>query len=224
MQSSNSNLSGIQDMLGNTIKNVASTSLAAYKPLLDGLVNNMSILNKSLLKGQMPEIKLPKVFKETCNCCPPECECPPHCIAAINRTAAETERIVVPFMIKNNCSHAKTYRVGIRPLTDQDGKPAPSQPTLSKQAVTLEPGKSERVLMSLDLNNFNNGSTYTTEIVLREKEFNQNICFTLLIDNDHQLVSAEPKDEKKYKLHWQSWQSHYYCEPNKQRLDTTTHQ
>ena len=122
---------------------------------------------------------------------------------------------MVPFLVKNTCNETKTYRVGVRELKDQDGKPAPFQPQLNKHSVTLEPGRSERVVMLLDLSDFANGSTYTTEIVLRENEINQNICFTLKIDNDQNLVTAQPQNEKQYQLRWQSWQSHYYCEPKK---------
>ncbi|MBC7874806.1 MAG: hypothetical protein H7Y01_12465, partial [Ferruginibacter sp.] len=128
---------------------------------------------------------------------------------------------IVPFMVKNTCSHAKTYRIGVRELIDADGRPAPSQPILNKQTITLQPGRSERVLMQIDLDKFENGSSHSTEIVIRENEINQNICFTLKVNNDcQQVVTAEPQDEKKYKLRWQSWQSHYYCEPKKDRKDT----
>jgi len=65
--------------------------------------------------------------------------------------------------------------------------------------------------MIIDLGKFAEGKTYTTEIVLREKEFNQNICFTLSIE-DHQNIVVEPMDEKKYKMKWQSWKDHFYCE------------
>jgi hypothetical protein len=215
MKNSTNQSTNLQDMIGNTFQEIASSSLAAYAPLMKGMLSNISNLSQSALKGDYSAIKLPKLFKETCNCCPPECECPPHCIASISRCAAQGERIIVPFEIKNTCSHTKTYRVGVRELKDQDGKLSPSQPKLNKHSVTLDAGRSERVLMLVELDKFENGTTHSTEIVLREKEINQNICFTLMIDNDCKVVSVEPKDEKKFKLHWQSWQSHYYCEPKK---------
>ena len=216
MQYTSNKSNKLQDVVGNTLRDLANSSLAAYKPIMEGVLNNFSNINKSVLSGDLSAIKLPKLFKETCNCCPPDCcECPPHCIASINRCAAQGERIIVPFMVKNTCSQAKTYRVGVRELVDADGKAAPSQPILNKQTVTLQPGRSERVLMRLDLDKFENGNSYSTEIVLREKDINQNICFTLKVNDDCQLVTAEPQDEKKYKLRWQSWQSHYYCEPKK---------
>ena len=118
-----------------------------------------------------------------------------------------------PFLIKNTCSQTKTYRVGVRDLVDQaNNQPAPSQPQLNKNSVTLAPNQSEQVLMSLDLMQFNTGSTYTAEIVVREKEINQNICFTLIVANPVDIVTATPKDEKCYNMRWQSWKDHYYCE------------
>jgi hypothetical protein len=222
MQDTSNKSNNLQDVLGNTLRDLANSSLAAYKPLLEGVLTNFTTLNKSVLSGNLSAIKLPKLFKETCNCCPPDCcDCPPHCIAAINRCAAQGERIIVPCMVKNTCSQAKTYRIGVRELVDTDGKPAPAQPTLNKHSITLQPGRSERVLMHLDLDKFENGHSYSTEIVLRENEINQNICFTLKVNDDCQLVTAEPQDEKKSKLRWQSWQSHYYCEPKKDRKDIT---
>lgn len=218
MQNSSNKQTNIQDMLADTLRNFANTSMEAYKPFLQNITESVTSAGKNLLKGDYANMKMPKLFKETCNCCPPDCECPPHCMAAINRTAAQHERILVPFMIKNTCSHAKTYKVGIRELKDQDGKPAPDQPHLNKHSVTLEPGASERVIMALDLGKFENGDTYSTEIVIREKDINQNICFTLKIDNDANLVTACPQNENQYKLKWQSWQSHYYCEPKQHNI------
>lgn len=217
MENSTNKSTNLQDIIGNTIRDITNSSLAAYKPLMEGMMNNLTSLNQSVLKGDYTALKMPKLFKETCNCCPPDCDCPPHCIASISRCAAQGERIIVPFLVKNTCSHTKTYRVGVRELKDQDGKLSPTQPKLNKHSITVEPGRSERVLMLLELDKFENGTTHSTEIVLREKEINQNICFTLKIDNDCQLISVEPKDEKQFLLKWQSWQSHYYCEPKKNR-------
>ena len=66
--------------------------------------------------------------------------------------------------------------------------------------------------MTIDLEQFNAGTTYTAEIVLREKEINQNICFTLMVSNPANVVTAIPKDENSYRMRWQSWKDHYYCE------------
>ena len=123
----------------------------------------------------------------------------------------EGERIITPFIVKNDCSETKTYRIGVRELKDESGGLAPAQPILNKTIVTLDPGRSEHVLVSLDLDNFKAGSTYTTEIVLREKEINQNVCFTLIVDNADGTV-VTPQDEQQYRLRWQSWKDHYYCE------------
>jgi len=209
----------IQQVLTDSIQQMANLSLGSMKPLMEGMVSNLSSINKSVQEGGLPAIKIPRLKSQCDNCCPPEPSCPPHCIASIHRCAMQGERIVVPFVVKNTCSHAKTWRIGVRELKNEDGQVAPSQPQLSKQSVTLEPGRSERVLMQIDLGNFTNGAVYTTEIVLREKDVNQNICFTLTMDDCNATV-AEPKDEKKYRLRWQGWQSHYYCEPASNRLQT----
>jgi hypothetical protein len=214
MQNS-SKQNNLQSLIGDTLTQIANNSLQTLKPMMEGMLSNMTAVSQSVRSINPGNITLPNLFKETCNCCPPEQKCPPHCIAQISRIAAQDERIIVPFLIKNTCSHTKTWRVGVRELKDQDGKPAPFQPQLNKTSVTVEPGRSERVVMMVDLAQFANGATYTTEIVLREKEINQNICFTLKIDNDHHLVTAQPQDEEQYQLRWQSWQSHYYCEPKK---------
>ncbi len=221
MANSTSNGAGLQQVLADSIQNLANVSLTAMKPLIDGVLTNMTAINKSVQEGGLPAIQLPKFNNEDCDCCPPKNECPPHCIASISRSAMPGERIMVPFIVKNTCSHTKTFRVGVRELKDQDGNLAPTQPKLNKQAVTLDAGRSERVLMAIDLDKFHTGSIYTTEIVLREKEINQNICFTLTVDDGDAVVVA-PKDEQKYKLRWQSWQSHYYCEPPKARIANST--
>jgi hypothetical protein len=98
---------------------------------------------------------------------------------------------------------------------DIDNKPAPGQPALNRYSVSLQPNASERVLMKLDLDNFQKG-TYSAEIVVREEEINQNICFTVVV-GDHHGQTALPHEESHYKLRWQSWKSHYYCEPPQNR-------
>jgi hypothetical protein len=214
MQNS-SHQNNLQTLMTDTISQIANNSLQTFKPVMEGMLNNLSSIGKSVKNINPAALVLPNIFKQTCNCCPPEQKCPPHCIAQITRVAAQDEKILVPFMVKNTCSQTKTYRVGVRELKDQDGKLAPFQPELNKQFVTVDPGRSERVVMMIDLSRFDNGATYNTEIVLREKEINQNICFTLKVDNDANLVTAQPQNEQQYQLRWQSWQSHFYCEPKK---------
>lgn len=220
MDSKTNNSAGLQQVLSNSMQNLANVSLKAIKPILDGVISNVSAINKSVLEGGLPAIKIPQFKTQDSDCCPPQQTCPPHCLTSISHCAMQGERIMVPFIVKNTCSQTKTYRIGVRELKDQDGNLAPTQPQLNKQSVTLDPGRSERVLMLIDLDKFNSGSVYTTEIVLREKEINQNICFTLMVDDNCNAVTAEPQDEQKYMLRWQSWQSHFYCEPQKHTLST----
>ncbi|WP_462251931.1 hypothetical protein [Ferruginibacter sp.] len=215
----NLNTEGIQKIFGDSMQSLTDTSLSFFKPVIESLMSSVNTNSKSAngddSSFKFPQLKIPQIkFQENCNCCPPEETCPPHCIATLNRSAMVGERIIVPFLVKNNCSHTKTLRIGVRELLDEKGNIAPGQPRLNKQSVTLPQGRSEQVLLTLDLDKFNNGSTYTTEIVLREKEINQNICFTLSTA-DHAAITAEPQDEQKYKLKWQSWKSHFYCEPKK---------
>lgn len=212
MESNTNTLSGLQKNVTDNFQKLTNISFAAVKPLMETMMNNLSAANKAFIQNTSTVLKFPKLNND-CDCCPPKEECPPHCIAGITRTAMSGERIIVPFLVKNNCSQTKTYRIGIRDLvSESDGQPAPSQPQLNKNIVTLAPGNSEQVLMTVDLNQFNTGTTYTAEIVLREKEVNQNICFTLIVANEPNAVIAIPKDEKTYFMRWQSWKDHYYCE------------
>jgi hypothetical protein len=215
MQYSSGKSNNLQAIISDTLTQIANSSLQSFKPVMEGMINNMASVNQSVRDINYGNITFPNILKGTCNCCPPEPNCPPQCIASISRTAAQDEKILVPVLVKNTCKQTKTYRVGVRELKDQDGKLAPFQPKLNKHTLTIDPGRSERVIMLVDLDKFNNGSTYTTEIVIREKDINQNICFTLMVDNDYNLVTAAPQDEKQYQMRWQSWQSHYYCEPKK---------
>jgi hypothetical protein len=188
-------------------------SLGTIKPLMESMLENISSTNKTILEGKIPNFNLGFQSKDNSKCSIPDEKCPPHCIDYISREAMIGERIIVPFLVKNDCSKVKTYRVGVRELKDDDGQLAPAQPILNKVSVTIEPGRRERVLMIIDLHSFKN-STYTTEIVLREKDINQNICFKLYVNDTHQKTIT-PKDEKKLKLKWLNWQSHFYCEPVK---------
>lgn len=198
------------------IKKLADISMGTFKTTIESASRNLSDMSKVMSGLGLGTFTLPSLKKDDHECCPPKHECPPHCILQITRTASAGERIIVPFMVKNNCNTQKKYRVGVRDLKHIDGSMAPAQPVLNKNEVTLEPGQSELVLMSLDLLQFSNGNTYNAEIVVREKDINQNICFTLKVDGNNAVPVATPLDEKKYLLRWQSWRSHFYCEPKKE--------
>lgn len=160
---------------------------------------------------------------DNCGCCPPNCDCPPQCLLTISKNAYPGERVVVPFVIKNTCNTAKTYRVGVRPLMDQFGEPASLAVQLDKEQVTLNPGQSVTVLMTIDLaNEQRTGISFQTDIVLREAEVNQNICFTLHLKAYSHIPVAKPMDESHYLNRFQSWQSHYYCEKPKRNGETRT--
>ncbi|MEP6465279.1 MAG: hypothetical protein ABJB05_03195 [Parafilimonas sp.] len=210
MESKSKNTADLQKTLTDNFQQLTNLSLSALKPMMEGMINNMSSISNSILKNGLPTIQIPKIGESNCDC-PPEETCPPHCIAAITRYAMQGERIITSFTVQNDCNQTKTWRIGVRDLKDENGALAPAQPILNKNFVTLDAGRSEQVLVSLDLGNFNNGSTYTTEIVLREKEINQNICFTLIVDNSGSTL-VTPLDEQQYLLRWQSWKDHYYCE------------
>lgn len=211
MESKSTTATDMQKMLSDNLQQLTNLSISTLRPMMEGFINNISAINNSVIKKGLPLIKIPKLNAGNCDCCPPEESCPPHCIASITKSAMEGERIIIPFMVKNDCNQIKTYRVGVRELIDENGAVAPAQPALNKSAVTLEPGRSEQVLIALDLANFKTGSTYTTEIVLREKDINQNICFTLIVE-DPKAIVVTPYSEQKYRLRWQSWKDHYYCE------------
>jgi hypothetical protein len=211
MSTSNNSNNNLQDMLSKTMADLSSTSLKMVQPMLKNMMDMYTQAGQSVLKGDYSSLQLPKLGKETCHCCPPDCHCPPHCIAAIERRAMRGERIIVPFTVKNTCSKQKSYQIGVRELKDQNGGLAPSQPKLNRYTLTLDPGQSIRVLMLVDLASFTNGSTYQTEIVLREKQYNQNVCFTLFVE-DGDSVLVQPQDEKEMNMRWQSWQDHYWCE------------
>ncbi len=77
----------------------------------------------------------------------------------------------------------------------------------------MQPGQSILIEMKIDLTNgYEAGSSYSTEIVVREKDVNQNICFTLNIISNSFIPEATPLDEQKYFTHFQDWKSHYYCD------------
>ncbi|WP_346237021.1 hypothetical protein ABDK00_012720 [Niabella insulamsoli] len=216
MERNNTATGNLQQMITDNFQQLTGASLASFKPLLDTMLDNLTVLSRPFVNEEgAPKFTIPQLkLGASDDCCAPQETCPPHCIASITTNAMAGERVMVPFTIKNNCSVVKTYRVGVRELQDRDGQLATMQPYLNKNSVVLQPGASERVVMSIDLANASAGKTYTTEIVIREKAYNQNICFTLnLVDDGGTIVY--PQDEKKYSRRWQSWKSHFYCEPKK---------
>lgn len=215
MSSNDKKTSDIKNVFTDSMQMIADTSVSAMKLMTENLSGNVDLLNKAMSATGLGTLTLPFGKKGKQSCCPPEEECPPHCILQITRCAYAGEKIMVPFLVKNNCNSQKTYRIGLRELKNIDGSPAPAQPELNKKQVTLEPGNSELVLLGVDLGQFTNGNTYTAEVVIREKEINQNICFKLIVEAANNIPVAEPQDEKKYLLRWQNWQSHFYCEPGR---------
>lgn len=213
----NQNDNSLPQQLTDSFQKMATISMEAMQPLVENMAENMSNINRTFSESGLPTLNiLGGGSTAKSKCCAPEQSCPPHCIAIISRQAMAGESILVPFTMTNSCNSQRTYRLGVRELKDLDGNMAPAQPHLNKSEITLEPGRSERVVMKLDLAQFSNGNSYEAEIVIREKEINQNICFTLNV-TDHSQTDVSPYDEKKYKLKWQDWQSHFYCEPKQKR-------
>lgn len=155
--------------------------------------------------------------------CPPQPDCPPRCLAEIKRSACPGEVMVVPFNVKNTCGNARTYRIGIRPMVNTQGEPAPVQPWLDRQELHLEPGQTATVSLTLSLiEGFRAGDCYEAEIVIRENKVNQNVCFQLCVTACQPAVEVRPLDEKRYFMRWQSWQDHFYCEQAPDRSPNST--
>jgi hypothetical protein len=192
------NLAQMVGMSSEITKSYAETAAKSYGTLAD-----------------MPGMKGFPYASSKGNCCMPKQECPPHCLIQIVRHAYPGERIIIPFVVRNDCGGPRHYRVGVRPLKALNGAVAPSQPQLNKDEVTLNPGVGETVLMRLDLTGFSAGQAYETEIVIRERDINQNVCFRLIVDGFDDAPVVRPLDEKKYRLRWQGWESHFYCETSK---------
>jgi hypothetical protein len=199
-----------QAALTNSFERMATTSIKTIRSAIENVSLNIGELNTVMSKMGIPMPGLLNAKKDS-DCCAPKDECPPHCLIQLTRHAYAGESIMVPFGIKNVCKGPKQYRLGVRELRNIDGTIAPSQPLLNKNTVTLDQGETEMALMKIDLSQFAPG-TYTAEIVIREKDINQNICFNLIVDTYNDVPVATPLDEKKYRLHWQSWQRHFYCE------------
>ena len=184
------------------------------KLFVDTFENNLKLFNEmaKLFNNSSIPFK-PFPFSNEQDCCPPKANCPPHCLIEINKEAHVGEVLRIPFAIKNTCGSAKKYRIGLRPLLDQNGNPSNVQIVLDKHEIVLQPGQS--VQLSLQVNLMQGakiGDCLQTEIVIRENEINQNICFKLNVLPFCDVPTAEPLDEKLYLNHLQSWQSHYYCE------------
>ena len=186
----------IADRFGDLI----NQSFQVYKEVMEvGLQNsNMNFLNPS-----------------NCDNCPPKDDCAPKFLGEIHRKAMSNERIIIPFILINNCSTPKTYRVGLREFSDLDGNTAPTQPNLNKNTVTIPPNGQERILIDLNLINYNIGF-YQAEVVVREQDYNQNILLVVEVSNSGAPVFS-PLDEKKYHLKWQNWKTHFYCEPKRRQ-------
>ncbi len=200
MQTSSSSGSGLQNLLGSVINQFTSTSMQLVQPMMDTMMANLSVLSPQLKKNQ--------------HCCPPETTCPPQCIASIQRHAARGERIRIAMRVSNASAQSKTYQAGVREMKDQHGHDAPIQYGLNKHTLTLDPGRTELLLLELDLQKAENGATYSTEVVLREKEYNQNICISVKIDDEHLVTDVQPFEEQRYRQRWKPWQAHFYCEPS----------
>jgi hypothetical protein len=151
-------------------------------------------------------------------CCPPEQPCPPMCILEIHRRAHAGEIVLVPFRIRNTTGTVRRYHVGLRRLENEHGQPAPTQPTLDKLVVDINPNQSILLEMRLDLTHsgYAPGQSFEAMIVVREKKYNQNICFRLDIDprRSADVPVAEPCDEKLFDRRFVSWHHHYYCDKN----------
>jgi len=207
---------------GNVTQSVKRITDATTRMLQGNLNNNLQwftelqdVLGTGTVLGK----------KDDCNACPPGCDCPPQCLLSVTRDANPGEVIIVPFKVKNVLQTARTYLVGVRPFYDNDGNLLPNQPTLNKTSVNLQPGQSILVEMKIDLTNgYTAGSSYSTEIVIREKDVNQNICFTLNVTANSFIPEAHPLNEQSYFTHFQDWKSHYYCDqrPTISRTDPVT--
>jgi hypothetical protein len=146
-------------------------------------------------------------------CCPPVEHCPPACLLLLTRRAVPGEVILVPFRIHNGTGAVKSYAVGLRPMMNDQQQPAPTQPSLDKTHVTIQPGQSVALDMRIDLSvaGYHAGQQYEATIVVREKDINQNICFRLVLDAAS-APTATPCDERDLKSHFVGWQYHFYCD------------
>jgi hypothetical protein len=194
--------------------------------LIEDSIANTSTMARRL--GELAEVTRSVTGSRTAGrtktvpCCPPIEECPPQCLTEITRHAHAGEVVLVAIRINNPFGEAKTWQVGLRPLVDEHQKPAPSQPTLDKTSVTVPPSQSVVVEMRIDLTQgYHAGSSYEATIVIREKEVNQNVCFTLVLD-PLRPEDVTPWDEQDLKRHFLSWHHHFYCDGNGARRTAGT--
>lgn len=211
--------------LSKGILQLADMSFNSMKKVIEGNANTIENIGMALGKIRIPGLSK---SKEDCDCCAPKEKCPPGCLLNITRTGYEGERIVVYFKIKNKHYVNKSYRIGVRPLKDENGHTPLQQPVLNKTAVTLTPGESQSVALTIDLRDYLAGHVYKADIVIQEngKNINQNICFTLLVKSYDNIPEAQPRDVQKPMMHFQNWQTHFYCEPRSRAqssvpIDTT---
>jgi len=145
--------------------------------------------------------------------CPPQDNCPPRCLLTITRHGNIGETIIVPFKVRNLSNYVKKYQLGVRWLTDEDGQNV-SQPSLDKLEIEVQPGMAVMAEMMVYISeNLKVGSVYETEIVIRERRHNQNICFKLYVNPISEVPEAAPYDEREIDTHFHRWYYHYYCTP-----------
>jgi hypothetical protein len=149
--------------------------------------------------------------------CPPQDNCPPRCLLTITRHGNIGETIMVPFKVRNLSNYVKTYRLGVRWLTDEHGQNV-IQPTLDKLEIEVQPGMAVMAEMMVNISeNLERGAVYETEIVIRERRHNQNICFKLYVNPVSEVPEAAPYDEREIDTHFHRWYYHYYCTPPYER-------
>ncbi|MEO8414210.1 MAG: hypothetical protein ABI472_11155 [Ginsengibacter sp.] len=196
--------------INNVTQSVQRFTDVTTQMVLNNINNNLQWFNEMQnMFGLSPD----QIKKDDCEACPPTCDCPPQCMLSVTRDANPGETIIVPFKVKNTLQTSKVYQVGVRPIYDDDGNALINQPVLNKTALTLQPGQSLLVEMKIYLGDeYVAGNSYSTEIVIREKDVNQNICFTLHITSHNFIPEAHPLHEQSYFTHFQDWKSHYYCD------------
>ena len=207
--------------LGNTLRQLSSATSALVEESLASSVNVASRMGQVMEAATSVPASATRTrgTKHPVPCCPPVEECPPECLLEITRHAHAGEVILVPFRIRNDSAQVKKYHVGLREMVDDNQSPAPSQPTLDKTQVTINPHQSVMVEMRIDLSSgYQAGRQYEATIVVREKEINQNICFRLILDAFTNVPEATPYDEKDLKTHFVSWHYHFYCDEKPTRI------
>ena len=200
-----------------TMQNFSNTSMKLFSEAME---SNMQ-MSRSWM-DTWSQSTTPAKNKHSVPCCPPDIECPPHCLTIIHRYVMRGECIVVPVAVKIKCNHPKTYKVGVRPLLDPEGNPTPVQPSLDKTTISVQPGHSVIVRLMLDLKEgFKTGTCYQTEVVIREKQVNQNICVRICVDDYRDVPEVTLREEAEYFNHFQSWEGHFYCENKPRRANIT---